>query len=61
MKIIDVSEHQNEINWEKVKAAGIEGAIIRAGFGRGNIDRQYRNNIKGAIGAGLKYIGVYWF
>lgn len=61
MKIIDVSEHQNEINWEKVKAAGIDGAIIRAGFGRGNIDKYYRRNIKGAIDAGLKYIGVYWF
>lgn len=30
MKIIDVSKFQSTINWEKVKADGIEGAILRA-------------------------------
>ena len=29
---IDVSSHQGRIDWEKVKA-GIEFAIIRAGYG----------------------------
>lgn len=61
MKIIDVSEHNGIIDWKRVKAAGIDGVIIRAGFGKGNADKQYQNNIKGAINAGLKYIGVYWF
>lgn len=61
MKIIDVSVHNGIINWSKVKAAGIDGAIIRAGYGRGNIDKKFESNIKGAIDAGLKYIGVYWF
>ena len=30
---IDVSEHQGKINWEKVKADGIDFAIIRCGYG----------------------------
>ena len=61
MKVIDVSVHNGDINWAKVKAAGIEGTVIRAGYGKGNIDKQFKNNIEGAINAGLKYIGVYWF
>lgn len=61
MKIIDVSVHNGIIDWQKVKTAGINGAIIRAGYGRGNVDKKFESNIKGAIEAGLKYIGVYWF
>ena len=61
MKFIDVSEHQKNINWNKVKDAGIDGAIIRAGYGKGNKDAYFESNINGAIKAGLKYIGVYWF
>ena len=61
MKIIDVSEHQGTIDWNAVKADGVEGVIIRAGFGRGNIDEQFTRNVNGAIVAGIKYIGLYWF
>lgn len=32
-KIIDVSEHQKRIDWEKVKASGVDGVILRVGFG----------------------------
>ena len=32
-KGIDVSEHNKNIDWEKVKAAGIDYAIIRCGYG----------------------------
>lgn len=60
MKIIDVSEHQGNIDFEKVKAAEIDGVIIRAGYGRNNIDEKFTKNIKGAIEAGLP-VGVYWF
>lgn len=58
---IDVSEHQGMIDWDKVKAAGIDGVIIRAGYGRGNIDKEFHHNINGAILAGIKNIGIYWF
>ena len=61
MKIIDVSVHQGDIDFNKVKAAGVEGVIIRAGFGKGNVDKRFINNIKGAIAAGIENIGAYWF
>lgn len=61
MKIIDVSVHQGNINWNKVAADGVEGAVIRAGYGKGNKDQMFQANIEGAIDAGLKYIGAYWF
>lgn len=61
MKIIDVSVHQGEIDWKKVKASGVRGAIIRAGYGSGNVDGMFKANIKGAINAELDFIGVYWF
>ena len=62
---IDVSEHQREIDWEKVKADGIEFALIRCGYRgytKGNImvDEFFEDNIKNARKAGLK-IGIYFF
>lgn len=59
-KIIDVSYHNGSINWSKVKAAGIKGVIIRAGYGAGNEDKLFKSNIKGALAAGLP-VGIYWF
>lgn len=61
MKIIDVSVHQGKINWDKVKASGIGGVIIRAGYGKGNVDKNFKANIEGAIKAGFSNIGIYWF
>ena len=60
MRCIDVSEFQENIQWDKVKADGIEGVIIRAGYGKGNVDEGFVDNIQGAIKAGL-HIGIYWF
>jgi lysozyme len=59
---IDVSSHNGVIDWKKVRASGIVGAIIRAGYGKdvSQRDAQFSANIKGAIEAGLK-TGVYWF
>ena len=59
-KGIDVSVHQGKIDWNKVKKAGIKFVIIRAGYGQNNIDASFKENIKGALAAGLK-VGVYWF
>lgn len=64
-KVIDVSAFQSSINWAKVKAAGIDGAMIRCGY-RGyesaklNEDGMFLDHIKGASKAGLK-VGVYFF
>ncbi len=63
---IDVSEHQKTIDWAKVKAAGVDFAIIRvAGRGYGSAgslyeDKYYKQNLQGAIDAGIK-VGVYFF
>ena len=63
--MIDVSEFQNSIDWKKVKAAGIEGAIIRCGYrgaekGTLNEDKMFFNHIYGAHKAGLQ-VGIYMF
>lgn len=62
---IDVSRWNEDINWEKVKEAGIEYAIIRAGY-RGSVtgalveDKYFRQNIEGALKAGIP-VGLYFF
>lgn len=56
-KGVDVSLHQGNINWNKVKAAGIDVAIIRV-LKRGGYDDRFEANYAGAVAAGLK-VGVY--
>lgn len=60
MKVIDVSEHNGVIDYNKVKADGVDGVVIRAGYGKGNVDKKFTANITGAIKAGLN-VGIYWF
>lgn len=59
-KGIDVSTWQGTIDWERVRAAGIEFAIIRAGFGGNNLDTQFARNISECNRLGIP-CGVYWF
>ena len=54
---IDVSEWQGTINWDKVSAAGVEFAMIRATHGLKR-DVFFEQNIKGALDAGVA-VGVY--
>ena len=58
-KGIDVSHHQTALDWRKVKACGIDFAIIRGGRDR-TLDKMFHAHIKGAMDAGLP-VGVYWF
>lgn len=62
MKGIDVSAHNGNIDFAKVKAAGIEFVIIRAGYGKAisQKDKNFERNYKAAKAAGLK-VGVYWY
>lgn len=62
MKVIDVSKHNGIINWNYVKAAGVEGVIIRAGYGRhiSQKDSRFEANYSGALAAGL-HVGAYWY
>ena len=62
IKGIDVSKWQGEIDWKKVKAAGIQFAIIRAGYGReiSQKDPYFDRNYAGAKAAGIN-VGAYWY
>lgn len=63
---IDVSYHQGEIDWKKVKAAGYDFAFIRIGYrgyaeaGTVNADIRFDEYIQQAQNAGLD-VGVYFF
>ena len=60
-KGIDVSEHNRNIDWEKVKAAGIDYAIIRCGYGDNydnQDDKQWMRNVSECERLGIPY-GVY--
>jgi len=59
-KGIDVSEHQGNIDFAAVKAAGIEFAMIRAGYGWTYEDKKFEQNVNGFLSAGIK-VGAYWF
>lgn len=59
-KGIDVSEHQGNIDFAAVKAAGIEFAMIRAGYGWTYQDKTFEQNVNGFLNAGIP-IGAYWF
>lgn len=62
---IDISSHQEEIDWEAVKNAGVEFVMIRAGYrgytaGAVRTDPMAQEYYRGASAAGLK-VGVYFF
>ncbi len=62
---VDVSEYQGDIDWQQVKSAGIDFAMIRVGYrsyGGGviTLDERFADNLKGANEAGIK-TGVYFF
>lgn len=62
---IDVSKWNKEIDWDKVKADGVNFAMIRVGY-RGSFtgalveDPYFEQNIKGALAAGVQ-VGIYFF
>lgn len=62
---IDVSKHQGNIDWTKVKTSDVKFAMIRCGYrgyteGNLNEDIQFINNVKGAYNNGIK-IGLYFY
>lgn len=62
LKGIDVSEHQQEIDWKRVKDSGVEFAIIRAGYGRESTqkDAQFERNYTGCKANSMP-VGAYWY
>ena len=61
-KGIDVSKWQGDINWEKVRASGVEFAMLRAGFGRcqGQNDTSFERNYREAKKNGI-LVGAYHY
>ncbi len=62
---IDVSSHQETIDWTAVKNAGIEFAMLRVGYrgytkGQLFIDNQFLHNVNHAEAVGMN-IGIYFF
>ena len=62
IKGIDVSKWQGEIDWPKVKSAGINFAMIRIGYGGPDgdcaLDPLFKANVEGALAAGVD-VGCY--
>lgn len=62
---VDVSSYQPALDWNSLKAAGVEVAMIRVGYrGYGNgalvTDAMFDTHIRGALNAGLR-VGVYFY
>ena len=57
---IDVSEHNGVINWDAMKSAGIQFAIIRSSWGHFVEDKQFRRNVQECDRVGMPY-GLYHY
>ena len=64
---IDVSEWQGNVDWAKVKSAGVEFVMIRLGYGKGRygstkhtMDNKFKEYVEGAKEAGIP-IGIYFY
>lgn len=58
--VIDVSKWQGDIDWEKVKASGVDGAIIRLGYGYLGKDEKFKKNISECNRLKIPY-GIYLY
>lgn len=61
-KGIDVSVYQKNVDYNKVKSAGYDFVIIRAGYGReeSQIDPEFEKHYTNAKAAGMM-VGAYWY
>ena len=63
LKGIDVSDHNGKINWDKVKADGVQFAILRLGIGsdiKAQDDEQFEYNVREAERVGIPW-GAYLY
>ena len=57
---VDVSHYQGEVDWPTLVGQNIQFAYIKATEGSGSVDETFKNNLKGAMDAGLP-VGAYHF
>ena len=62
MNGVDISVYQKNVNYISLKANGIDFAIIRAGYGKNESqkDNQFENHFAGCVYAGIK-VGAYLY
>lgn len=59
-KVYDLSTHNGLVNWDKLKEEGVEFVMLRAGYGRNNIDERFYDNASACVRLGIPF-GIYWF
>ncbi len=59
MEVVDISAWQENVNWQGLIDAGIEGVIIKLGE-RDTLDSMFVEHVNHAVEYGLKY-GVYYY
>lgn len=59
-KLIDISFWQGNLDFKKLKSAGINYIILRAGYGTTK-DTKFDQYAKACQDVGIKIIGAYWF
>ena len=58
--VLDLSQHNGNVNMTKVKNAGVYGIIQRVGYGTNTLDNTAYANMDNALANSLK-VGAYWF
>ncbi|MBQ6995294.1 MAG: peptidoglycan-binding protein [Lachnospiraceae bacterium] len=57
---IDVSVHNKDINVKQIRDAGYKRIIIRAGYGKNNVDQKFVSNAEACVNLSV-LSGIYWF
>lgn len=59
-RLPDISQHQGSVNFKRVRDAGYPAVMLRAGYGRNNIDQRYAANALACLNLQIP-AAVYWF
>lgn len=59
-KVYDLSVHNGVVDWDKLKEDGVEFVMLRAGYGRNNIDERFYDNATACTRLRIPF-GIYWF
>ena len=57
---LDLSYHNKNVDFSKLKESGIKYIILRAGYGQNNIDKAFDRYAQACIDHGIPF-GAYWF
>ncbi len=64
---IDMSQWQGNVNWKKIKSAGVDFVMLRLGYGKGRygstsctMDKKFQSYVEGAQSVGIP-IGIYFY